>query len=233
MLAQPAARRAATRTESGLAHNPSVSARLLHPAALRARAPALYRAKFVTNKGDFVIEVHRVWAPIGADRFYNLVRNGFFTDVAFYRVVPQFMVQFGVPGNPRVAAAWANANIKDDPVEQSNKRGFVSYAMGGPNTRTTQVFINFSDANSQLDSQGFAPFGQVTEGMEVVDQIYSGYGDMPDMGGHGPSPDKLAAQGNVYLARHFPLLDYIKSATIIFPETIAHHPVHHRAALKK
>lgn len=213
--------------------NPPAPPRLLNPAALKAKAPELYRARFVTTKGDFVVEVHRDWAPLGADRFYNLVKNGFFNDAAFFRVVPNFMVQFGVPGNPKVASAWANANLKDDPVKQSNKRGFISYAMAGPNTRSTQVFINFKDANAQLDSQGFAPFGQVTEGMDVVDQIYSGYGDMPDMGGHGPSPDKLAAQGNVYLHKNFPQIDYIKSATIIFPETTAPAPAAHKPGAKK
>src|SRR5215469_12863834 len=140
---------------------------LLNPATLRATAPEDYKAEFVTTKGNFVIEVHRDWAPFGADRFYNLVRNGFFTNAAFFRVVPNFMVQFGLSANPAVNKAWQNANIKDDPVTQSNKPGTVTFATAGPNTRTTQLFINFG-TNNFLDNQGFAPFGQVSSGMDVV-----------------------------------------------------------------
>jgi len=187
---------------------------LLSPASLHAKAPDVYKAQFTTTKGDFVIEVHRDWAPLGADRFYNLVKNGFYDDTTFFRVVPDFMVQFGMSGNPKIEAAWGNARIKDDPVKQSNTRGRISFAMGGPNTRTTQVFINFKN-NRGLDSQGFAAFGEVTEGMDVVDKLYGGYGDMQDMGGHGPSPGRIAAEGNAYLVKYFPQLDRIKTAKIL------------------
>ena len=140
-------------------------AKLRTPAALTEQAPATYKAKFDTSKGAFVIEVHRDWAPKGADRFYNLVKNGFFDDTRFFRVVPDFMVQFGINGDPAIQKNWANANIQDDPKSQSNKKGYVTFATRGPNTRTTQIFINFKD-NGFLDAQGFAPFGQVVTGMD-------------------------------------------------------------------
>src|SRR5580692_4240855 len=136
---------------------------LLNPASLHSQAPAVYKAQFMTTKGDIVLEVHRDWAPIGADRFYNMVKNGFFTNAAFFRVVPGFMVQFGLSANPAVNKAWDNANIKDEPVKQSNKRGMITFAKtSAPNSRSTQVYINFGD-NAGLDPQGFAPFGEVTE----------------------------------------------------------------------
>lgn len=194
---------------------PATGAALLNPASLHAIAPPVYKAQFTTTKGDFVVEVHRDWAPIGADRFYNLVRAGFFTDAAFFRVVAGFMVQFGISSNPKVSAAWANANIKDDAVKQSNTRGRITYAMTGlPNSRGTQLFINFKN-NSFLDPMRFAPFGEVVEGMEVVDQLYSGYGDMAEMGGRGPSPEKIEKEGGVYLTASFPQLYRIKSAKIL------------------
>jgi len=185
-----------------------------NPALLKAKAPDVFKAQFTTTKGDFVIEVHRDWAPNGADRFYNLVKSGFFTDVYFFRVIPKFMVQFGIPGTPKVAAAWEKANIKDDPQKESNKRGAVTFAMGGPNTRTTQLFINFGD-NSRLDKDNFPPFGTVITGMDVVDQIYSGYGEMSVMGGTGPDPNKIASEGNAYLVKNFPKLDKINTAKIL------------------
>jgi peptidyl-prolyl cis-trans isomerase A (cyclophilin A) len=188
--------------------------KLTHPAQLTETAPAEFQVKFDTTKGEFIVAVTRAWAPNGADRFYNLVKNGFFDDSGFFRVVRDFMVQFGVSGNQLVSRALMNANIKDDPVKQSNKRGYITYAMGGPNTRTTQVFISYID-NSRLDSMGFAPFGKVTKGMNVVDSIYSGYGDMPSQGGKGPDPTQIIIQGNAYLHKAFPKLDYIKSATIV------------------
>jgi peptidyl-prolyl cis-trans isomerase A (cyclophilin A) len=187
-------------------------ARLRNPAALKEQAPATFKANFATSAGSFVIEVHRDWAPIGADRFYNLVKNGFYDDIRFYRVIPKFMAQFGIHGNPTIAKAWVAARIQDDPVKQSNRRGFVTFATGGPNTRTTQVFINFRD-NVALDKQGFAPFGEVTSGMNVVDRLFSGYGEgAPD--GKGPSQPRVQAEGNVYLNKDFPKLDSIKAATI-------------------
>jgi peptidyl-prolyl cis-trans isomerase A (cyclophilin A) len=192
--------------------------KLTNPAQLTETAPDKFQVKFDTSKGEFIVEVTRAWAPNGADRFYNLVKNGFYDNCGFYRVVKNFMVQFGMNGDPRIARAWSGARIKDDPVKQSNTRGYITYAMGGPNTRTTQIFVNFRDTNSQLDSQGFAPFGKVTKGMSVVDSIYADYGDIPALGGKGPDPNRIAAEGTPYLEKNFPKLDYIKTATIITPE---------------
>jgi peptidyl-prolyl cis-trans isomerase A (cyclophilin A) len=180
---------------------------LMHPATLTAKAPETFQVKFVTTKGDFVVQVNRAWAPLGADRFYNLVKHGFFTDAAFFRVVPGFIIQFGLSANPAVNRVWQSANIKDDPVTQSNKPGYLTFATAGPNTRTTQLFINFGD-NKFLDNQGFAPFGQVTSGMDVVQGLYSGYGERPDQG-------SITAQGKAYLDKNFPNIDSIKSATIV------------------
>jgi peptidyl-prolyl cis-trans isomerase A (cyclophilin A) len=157
--------------------------------------------------------VTREWAPRGADRFYNLVKNGFYDDVRFFRVIPNFMAQFGIHGDPAVAAAWRMARINDDPVKQSNKRGFVVFATAGPNTRTTQLFINFKDNAASLDKQGFAPFGRVVTGMETVDKIYDGYGEGAPRG-KGPDQGRAQAEGNAYLSKEFPRLDFIKSATI-------------------
>src|SRR5215213_6536370 len=139
----------------------SQPANLADPSALREQAPPTYKARFDTSKGVFVIQVNREWAPQGADRFYNLVKNGFYDNVRFFRVISGFMVQFGINGDPKLSAQWREARIPDDPVQQSNKRGFVTYAMAGPNTRTSQVFINFSDNSGSLDNQGFSPFGRV------------------------------------------------------------------------
>jgi peptidyl-prolyl cis-trans isomerase A (cyclophilin A) len=185
---------------------------LADPASLNEKAPAVYKAKFDTSKGPFVIEVNRDWAPNGADRFYNLVKNGFYNDTRFFRVIPGFMVQFGINGDPNVAAAWRDANIKDDPVKQSNARGMITFATAGPNTRTTQVFINF-DNNAGLDGQGFSPFGKVVSGMEVVDSLYGGYGEGAP-GGKGPDQGLIQQHGNAYLQEAFPRLDYVKQATI-------------------
>ena len=187
-------------------------ARLRNPAALNEKAPDTYKANFDTSKGTFTITVNRAWAPLGADRFYNLVKNGFYDDVRFYRVMPGFMAQVGIHGNPTIAKAWVNARIQDDPVKQSNRRGFVTFATGGPNTRTTQIFINFRD-NLSLDKMGFAPFGEVTSGMNVVDRLYSGYGDGPP-DGKGPNQPRVQGEGNTYLNKDFPRLDFIKAATI-------------------
>jgi peptidyl-prolyl cis-trans isomerase A (cyclophilin A) len=181
-------------------------AKLANPAALKEQAPATYKAKFETSNGVFVVEVHRDWAPIGADRFYNLVKNGFYDDCRFFRVMPNFMVQFGINGTPSIQANWRGAPLKDDKVKESNKRGYITFATAGPNTRTSQVFINFKD-NGFLDGQGFAPFGQVTTGMDVVDKINAQYGERPNQGA-------IQDQGNAYLNKDFPKLDYIKKATI-------------------
>ncbi|HXH08760.1 MAG TPA: peptidylprolyl isomerase [Alphaproteobacteria bacterium] len=176
-------------------------------------APTTFQAKFETSKGDFVVEVQRDWAPNGADRFYNLVKNGFYDDVRFFRVISGFMAQFGINGDPKVSAVWREQRIPDDPVKQSNKRGFITFATAGPNTRTTQLFINYGD-NSRLDRMGFAPFGRVTEGMQVVDQLYAGYGEGAPQG-RGPNQARIQTEGNAYLTKDFPQLDYIKRVTIL------------------
>jgi len=194
---------------------PAARRSLLNPASLNEKAPAVYKVKFTTTKGVFVVQVTHAWAPLGADRFYNLVKNGFFTDGSFFRVISGFMVQFGINAKPAVNAAWQTAMIQDDPVTQSNKRGYVSFATGGPNTRTTQVFINFGD-NSRLDSTGFSPFGQVIEGMDVVDKLYSGYGEGAPSGS-GPDQGRIQAEGKPYLDKDFSKLDSIKSAVIESP----------------
>jgi peptidyl-prolyl cis-trans isomerase A (cyclophilin A) len=192
---------------------PAFSQGLSNPAALNAQAPPVYKVRFDTSKGTLVIEVHRDWAPNGADRFYNLVKNGFYDNTRFFRVVSGFMVQFGINGDPRISAQWRNANIPDDSVRQSNQRGYITFATAGPNTRTTQVFINFAD-NRALDSQGFSPFGRVVSGMNVVDALYSGYGEGAPQG-QGPEQGRIQSQGNAYLMSGFPKLDYIKKATIV------------------
>jgi peptidyl-prolyl cis-trans isomerase A (cyclophilin A) len=191
---------------------PASAQDLSNPAALREQAPAVYKAKFDTTKGVFVIEVHRDWAPNGADRFYNLVKNGFYDNVRFFRVIPDFMVQFGIHGDPKVSAPWREAQLRDDPVTQSNKRGYITYAMAGPNTRTSQVFINFGD-NASLDSQGFSPFGRVVTGMEVVDKLNAEYGEGAPRG-RGPDQSRMQMEGNAYLTKDFARLDYVKKATI-------------------
>jgi len=186
---------------------------LLKPAMLRAKAPAEYEVKFVTTAGDFVIKVTRAWAPNGADRFYNLVRHNFYDGASFFRVLPGFMAQFGISAYPEVSKAWDQAIIKDDPVVQSNHRGFVTFAMAGPNTRTTQVFINFGN-NERLDRDGFSAFGMITDGMGVVDKLYGGYGEgAPD--GRGPDQGRIDGLGRAYLEKNFPKLDSIKTATLV------------------
>jgi peptidyl-prolyl cis-trans isomerase A (cyclophilin A) len=191
---------------------PASAQNLSNPAALREQSPPVYKAKFDTTKGVFVIEVQRDWAPNGADRFYNLVKNGFYDNVRFFRVISGFMVQFGIHGDPKVSAPWREAQLKDDPVKQSNKRGYITYAMAGPNTRTSQVFINFGD-NASLDSQGFSPFGRVVTGMEVVDKLNAEYGEGAPRG-RGPDQSRMQMEGNAYLTKDFGRLDYVKKATI-------------------
>ena len=184
----------------------------LDPAKATAKAPAVFKVKMSTTKGDFVVEVHRDWAPNGADRFYNLVKQGYFTDLAFFRVVKGFMVQFGIHGDPAVSRVWRGATIQDDPTgKQSNTKGMVTFAMAGPNTRTTQIFINYAD-NSRLDAMGFPPFGKVVDGMKVVDAIEGVYGEGAPQG-NGPSQGKIQMEGNAYLKASFPKLDYLKKAT--------------------
>jgi len=191
---------------------PASAQNLANPAALNEPAPVTYNVQFDTSKGAFVVEVHRDWAPNGADRFYNLVKNGFFDNARFFRVISGFMVQFGINGDPKLSGVWREARIKDDPVKKSNARGAITFATAGPDTRTTQVFINYAD-NSRLDGQGFAPFGTVTSGMDVVDKLYNGYGEGAPSG-QGPAQDRIQREGNAYLTSQFGKLDYIKKATI-------------------
>jgi peptidyl-prolyl cis-trans isomerase A (cyclophilin A) len=188
------------------------SANLANPAALKEQAPATYKAKFETSKGTFEVQVTRAWAPQGADRFYNLVKNGFYDNVRFFRVISGFMVQFGINGDPKIMGQWREAQIPDDKVTQSNKRGYITFATAGPGTRTSQVFINFAD-NSNLDSMGFAPFGRVVSGMDVVDKLNAEYGEGAPRG-RGPDQSRMQREGNAYLTKDFPRLDYVKKATI-------------------
>ncbi len=171
------------------------------------KSPESYKAEFETSKGNFTVEVTRKWAPHGADQFYELVKKDFYTNCRFFRVVPGFMVQWGINGDPKVQATWRDRKIKDDPLVESNARGFITYAMAGPNTRTSQLFINFKD-NSFLDNQGFPPFGRVIKGMDVVDSINAEYREQPQQGA-------IQAEGNDYLKSNFPNLDYIKSVKIV------------------
>ncbi len=183
--------------------------KLMNPAQLNETAPDKYKVKFDTSKGEFMVEVTRAWAPNGADRFYNLVKNGFYDNCKFFRNIEGFMVQFGINGNPKINAGMMKARIKDDPVTQSNKRGYITFAMAGPNTRTSQLFINFGD-NSNLDAQGFSPFGKVTKGMNVVESLYSQYGGKPS-----DAQQQIQMEGNAFLEKNYPKLDFIKTATIV------------------
>jgi len=189
---------------------------LLRPDApeMKTPAPAHYKARFTTSQGTFTISVDRSWAPLGADRFYHLVRGRFFEDARFFRVVSGFVCQFGIPADPAESALWKNAMIPDDPVRETNTRGKVTYATAGPGTRTTQLFINYSNGNRRLNHMGFAPFGEVTEGMDVVDKFYSGYGEGAPSGS-GPDQSRIEAQGSPYLQSRFPKLDYIQKAEIV------------------
>jgi peptidyl-prolyl cis-trans isomerase A (cyclophilin A) len=182
------------------------------PDALKETAPETFYARFETSKGPFVVQVNRAWAPHGADRFYNLVKSGFYDGQRFYRVVKGFMVQWGIHGQPEVAAPWASARIPDDPVKERNDVGTITFAKSGANTRTTQVFINYAD-NRRLDKQGFAPFGVVVDGLDVVKKLYGGYGDMQPEG-RGVDTSKLYREGNAYLDREYPKLDKILKASI-------------------
>ncbi len=177
------------------------------------QAPDTFKVKFVTTKGDVVIEVTRAWAPRGADRFYNLADNGFYDGCKFFRVIEGFMSQFGINGDPEVSAVWREQKIQDDPNKQKNTRGRVTFAMAGPDTRTTQLFINFGD-NTFLDTQGFSPFGEVVEGMDVVGQLYADYGEGAPRG-NGPDQGRIQHEGNPYLNAEFPRLDHIISAEVV------------------
>jgi len=185
------------------------------PAAAPAKSgptPEVYRVDLDTSKGAVVLEITRAWAPHGVDHFYELVRNGYYDGDRFYRVVPHFVVQFGINGDAQVSQLWSTLRIPDDPVKQKNRKGTVTFASSGPGARTTQVFVNMRD-NLSLDRQGFAPIGRVAEGMDVLERLYGGYGDMPPRGS-GPDGVEIERQGNVYLDNHFPRLDFIKKATV-------------------
>jgi len=200
--------KATTATKSTTAAKKAPARSLLDPSTMKSKAPETYKVKFVTTQGDVIIQVTRAWAPLGADRFYNLVRGGFYNGAAFFRVIPGFMAQFGINPDPKVSAVWQNENIVDDPVKESNKRAYVTFAKASaPNTRGTQVFINYK-SNDFLDPQGFAPFGEVIEGMENVDKFYSGYGGNPDQGA-------LQQLGKSYIDKNMPKVDLIKIATIV------------------
>jgi peptidyl-prolyl cis-trans isomerase A (cyclophilin A) len=176
-------------------------------------APDTFQVRFETTAGEFVVEARREWAPRGVDRFYNLAREGFFDGVRFFRVIEGFMAQFGISGNAEVAAAWQTTRIEDDPVVASNTRGRVSFAMAGPGSRTTQLFINYGD-NSRLDGMGFSPIGEVVSGMDVVDSLHSGYGEGAPRG-RGPDQGRIQREGNAYLEREFPELDWVRAARIV------------------
>jgi len=190
-----------------------VALQLTRPAAFNERAPATYKATFETSKGVFVVEVHRAWAPLGADRFFNLVKNGFYDDCRFFRVVDSVLVQTGIHGDPKVQAAWAAATIPDDPRKESNRRGTLTLASAGADTRSTQFFINLTDNGRVLDRQRLAPIGRVISGLDVVDALYSGYGEGPPRGS-GPDQSQIRSEGNAYLFTRFPKLDFIKRTSI-------------------
>jgi peptidyl-prolyl cis-trans isomerase A (cyclophilin A) len=188
---------------------PEPDAKLLAPEKANLKAPEKFKVKFVTTKGDFVVEAHRAWAPNGVDRLYNLVQVGFFNDLALFRVVEGFVVQFGIHGHPKVAHAWKDANLKDEPVKEGNKKGRLVFAKAGPDTRTTQMFINFRD-NERLDKMGFPAIAEVTLGMNVIESFFSGYGGAPS-----ERQDEITRRGNPWLRKEYPNLDYIKIAEIV------------------
>ncbi|HKQ86071.1 MAG TPA: peptidylprolyl isomerase [Candidatus Acidoferrales bacterium] len=212
-------------THSATVHHPTThrmtfDPALLHPSELKAHAPETFEATFETTKGNFVIQVTRALAPLGADRFYNLVKHGFFDGDPFFRVLPGFVVQFGLTGIPSVNKAWQNANFADEPVKERNLIGTVTFAKSSlPNSRTTQLFINLGDNSGNLDPQGFAPFGRVISGMDVVQSIYSGYGQQPDQG-------QIGLHGSEYFLKQYPRLDLIKSAKVTSPTPEPAHTTH-------
>jgi peptidyl-prolyl cis-trans isomerase A (cyclophilin A) len=211
LVAQTAPKRTPAKPARPAAAQPS----LLNPASLKERAPEVWRARFTTTKGNVVIEAMRAWAPLGVDRFYNLVKNHYYDGAAFFRVLPGFVAQFGISARPAVSKVWTDAKIPDDPVTQSNLRGYLTFATAGPNTRTTQIFINLAD-NTRLDAMGFAPFAKIVEGMDVVEQFYTGYGEGAPSGS-GPDQGRLADQGKAYIDKEFPQLDSIKTAVVLTP----------------
>ena len=219
--ASPSATVASVATAAPAASAPAAHPEAVHhdpaqvdPSLATERAPDVFRASFDTTRGTFVVEVHRDWAPHGADRFYNLVKLGFYDDTRFFRVIDGFMAQFGISGDPAITSRWRTANIQDDPVKQSNVRGFVTFAQTSqPDSRSTQIFVNYGD-NSRLDRSRFAPFGQVVDGMRVLDALYSGYGEGRPQGA-GPDQMRIEENGNAYLDADFPKLDRVLSARVL------------------
>src|SRR6266571_2173477 len=213
--------KAGASSKTGAAIRAPYDRALLNPALLKEKAPETYDAKFTTTKGDFTIHVTRAWAPLGADRFYNLVKHHFYDGASFFRVLDGFVVQFGINAYPKVSAVWRTATITDDPVKQSNKDGYVTYAKENrPDTRTTQVFISLGN-NARLDAMGFAPFGQVTgDDMLTVVKLYSGYGEGAPSG-NGPDQGEIEKQGKAYLDKGWPKLDSIKTAVIVAPAPVS------------
>ena len=196
------------------AETPTTAPAAAPPVVQKPQVPDVYKVNFDTSKGTFVVEVHRDWAPIGADHFYELVNAKYFDGNRFFRVLKGFVVQFGLNGDPAVTGHWDNMSLPDDPVKHHNVRGTLVYATAGPATRTTQLFVNLANNSASLDGQGFAPFGEVTSGMDVVDSLYGGYGEGAPQGG-GPDQTLVKSRGNEYLTQHFPKLDYVKTATIV------------------
>jgi peptidyl-prolyl cis-trans isomerase A (cyclophilin A) len=229
---KPAAAQKSATSKTGVAPAAAKSydRALLRPALLKDKAPDSYQVKFSTTKGDFTVTVTRAWAPRGADRFYSLVKHHFYDNGSFFRVLTGFVAQFGLSAYPPVNAAWSKATIADDPVTQSNKKYYLTFATAGPNTRTTQVFINLAD-NPRLDGMGFAAFGQVTEGMNVVDNLYADYGEGAPSGS-GPDQGEIEKQGKPYLDKGWPKLDSIKTTTLVPPPGAA-APTHKTLPAKK
>ena len=213
-MKMPLPRRSLLAAAAALAGCAPRLARLKEPALITRRSPVVWTARFEATQGRFVVQVARPWAPLGADRFYSLVRGGYYDGCRFFRVLPGFVVQWGINPDPAVSKAWDDSTrIKDDPVRASNVRGTISFATSGPDTRTVQVYINLG-ANSRLDARGFSAFGQVVEGMEVVEKLYAGYGEGAPKG-KGPSQDRITKEGEAYLAREFPKLDRIIRARVV------------------
>lgn len=190
------------------------SSPLLRPDRVeRVTAPDTFAVRFETSKGPVTIEFYRAWAPRGADRVFFLVENGFYDETRFFRVIPRFVAQWGANGDTKVNAVWERRVIPDDPIKVSNGRGTVAFAHAGRDTRTTQLFVNLAN-NARLDSRGFTPVGRVVEGLARVDALYGGYGDGPPTG-RGPDQDRMAAEGNEYLIKYYPRLDFVRGARIV------------------
>ena len=215
--AEPARPAAPTPTSAAKPAAPAAPAKppkpaLLEPSKLAEKAPEKFKVRFTTTEGDIVVEVDRSWAPNGADRLFNLVKHGFFEDIAFFRAVPGFMVQFGIHGHPQVAAKWRDARIPDDPVKQTNAKGTLTFATSGKDSRTTQLFLNLVD-NGRLDGMGFSPVGKIVQGMDVLEKLHTGYGEGAPRG-RGPNQARIQTEGNAYLRQSFPELDYLVSAKL-------------------